>query len=219
MVQFVSVAHWPDDQVVPHIYDEYDKLAAFSGLPLSDILEAARSANADALSGDGRFNAVYVLPELTPFHLGEIMTVNGREARILIGDKIPVLVEHIKNGETTTTTEYTDAGIKLAYTPRIHPDGTLTAAVQAEVSTPVLVPEMKAYRIVTRQAETQVRMGDIGIFETTHDFCDCIGFTDMAEEFIAQAFAAGCTGYEAGDVDKTHNCWNCPFRFVHAADA
>jgi protein transport protein HofQ len=87
-----------------------------------------------------------------------IMTMNGREARILIGDKIPVLVEHIKNGETTTTTEYTDAGIKLAYTPRVHPDGTLTAAVQAEVSTPVLVPEMKAYRIVTRQAETQVRM-------------------------------------------------------------
>jgi glucose-6-phosphate isomerase len=73
VVQFVSVAHWPDDQVVPHIYDEYDKLAAFSGLPLSDILEAARSANADALSGDGRFNAVYVLPKLTPFHLGELM--------------------------------------------------------------------------------------------------------------------------------------------------
>ena len=87
-----------------------------------------------------------------------MMTTNGREARILIGDKIPVLTEHLVNGETTTTTEYTETGIKLTYTPRVHDDGSITAQVQAEVSTPVLVPEMKAYRITTRQAQTQVRM-------------------------------------------------------------
>ena len=73
VVQFVSVAKWPDDVVVPHLYDEYPKLAAFSGLPLSSILEAARSANAEALIGDGRPNANFILPELTPYHLGELM--------------------------------------------------------------------------------------------------------------------------------------------------
>lgn len=89
-----------------------------------------------------------------------MMASNGREAKILIGDRIPVLTEHLQNGQTTTTTEYTDAGIKLIYTPRIHADGSVTARLQAEVSTPVLVPELKAYRFVTRQAETQVRIED-----------------------------------------------------------
>ncbi len=87
-----------------------------------------------------------------------IMTMNGHEARILIGNKIPVLVDRIANGETTTTTEYRDAGIQLLYTPRINADGDITADVHAEVSTPYLVPEMKAYRIVTREASTTVRL-------------------------------------------------------------
>ena len=87
-----------------------------------------------------------------------MLAMNGKEARILIGDRVPVLTERNKNGETSTTTEYTDAGIKLIYTPRIHDDGSLTAHIQAEVSTPILVPEMKAYRIMTRQAQTEVRM-------------------------------------------------------------
>ena len=42
-------------------------------MPLSSILEAARSSNAEALIGDGRPNANYILPELTPYHLGEVM--------------------------------------------------------------------------------------------------------------------------------------------------
>lgn len=87
-----------------------------------------------------------------------IMTTNGHEARILIGNKIPVLVEKISNGETSTTTEYRDAGIQLLYTPRINENGDITADVHAEVSSPYLVPEMRAYRIVTREANTTVRM-------------------------------------------------------------
>ncbi len=87
-----------------------------------------------------------------------LIAMNGKEARILIGDRVPVLTEKNQNGQTSTTTEYTDAGIKLAYTPRVHEDGSLTAHIQAEVSTPILVPEMKAYRIMTRQAQTDVRL-------------------------------------------------------------
>lgn len=73
IIQFVSIQNWSDDVTVPHIYDEYSKLAAFSGLPLSDILESARSSNAEALAGDHRPSANYILPELTPYHLGELM--------------------------------------------------------------------------------------------------------------------------------------------------
>lgn len=87
-----------------------------------------------------------------------VATMNGRKAEILIGSKIPVSVEHTVNGEKTATIEYKDAGIKLSYTPRISQDGEITADVKAEVSTPYLVPEVKAYRIVTRQANTMVRL-------------------------------------------------------------
>lgn len=87
-----------------------------------------------------------------------VATMNGRKAEILIGSKIPVIVEHMENGVKTTATEYKDAGIKLTYTPIISRNHEITADVHAEVSTPYLVPEMKAYRIITRSANTMVRL-------------------------------------------------------------
>jgi type IV pilus secretin PilQ/predicted competence protein len=90
----------------------------------------------------------------------KITAINGKEAKILIGDRIPVLSEKTENGKTTSTIEYIDAGIKLNFTPQINADGQITAKVHTEVSTPTLVPEMKAYRITTREAETEVRMKD-----------------------------------------------------------
>lgn len=88
-----------------------------------------------------------------------IVTMNGRKAEILIGSEIPVNVEHTSNGEKSRTTEYKDAGIKLTYTPRISRNNEITANVTAEVSTPYLVPELDAYRIITRRANTLVRLG------------------------------------------------------------
>ncbi len=87
-----------------------------------------------------------------------VVTMNGRKAEILIGSRIPVIVEHVENGTRTTATEYKDAGIKLTYTPLISENDEITATIRAEVSTPYLVPEMHAYRIITRQADTMVRL-------------------------------------------------------------
>lgn len=87
-----------------------------------------------------------------------IMASNGKAAQILIGDRVPVLKEHLANGEKTASISYEEAGVKLNYTPYIHQDGSVTASIEAEVSTPVWVPEMKAYRISTRRAKTIVRM-------------------------------------------------------------
>ncbi|WP_371372099.1 glucose-6-phosphate isomerase [Sporomusa aerivorans] len=73
VVQFVKVTRWAEDVAIPDSFPAAAKLAEFSGLTLSQALEAAREANAAALTGDGRLNATFVLPELNAYHLGELM--------------------------------------------------------------------------------------------------------------------------------------------------
>lgn len=88
-----------------------------------------------------------------------IITIPGREASIFIGDHIPVQTEKHDSSGSYTATEYVDAGIKLQYTPLISQDGKMvTAKVHTEVSTPVLISELKNYRITSRTADTNVRM-------------------------------------------------------------
>lgn len=92
-----------------------------------------------------------------------IMALNGEEAKILIGDRIPVL-EEVKDGtESRTTTRYEEAGIRLTCTPYVTEDKGIEATIHAEVSSPALVSEMKAYRITTREAHTKVHLqsGDV----------------------------------------------------------
>ena len=88
----------------------------------------------------------------------KVTTLNGRAARIHIGDQIPVEATTVSGGATTTSTEYKDAGIILQYTPRIDADGQICASLYTGVSTPVYVADLKAYRIAIREAETEVRM-------------------------------------------------------------
>ena len=73
VVQFVKVAAWDPDPVIPNAFPAAAKLAEISSLRLSQALDAAREANAEALSRDGRFNATFVLPRLNAFHLGELL--------------------------------------------------------------------------------------------------------------------------------------------------
>lgn len=87
-----------------------------------------------------------------------LITLPGKEASIFIGSHIPVVTEKHNNGESTYSTEYLDAGIKLQYTPIVSQDGLITAVVHTEVSTPALVSELKNYRINSRTADTNVRM-------------------------------------------------------------
>lgn len=88
-----------------------------------------------------------------------IITIPGKEASIFIGDHIPVQTEKHDSSGTYTATEYLDAGIKLRYTPIISQDGKMvTATVHTEVSTPVLISELRNYRITSRTADTNVRL-------------------------------------------------------------
>ena len=90
----------------------------------------------------------------------KIMTIQGREAVINIGGEVPVPVTATTNATTTTSYEYRDAGIILKYTPRVNTDGCITAVVHTEVSSPLYVEAMKAYRFQKRCADTTVRLKD-----------------------------------------------------------
>ena len=43
---------------------------------------------------------------------------------------------------------------------------------------------------------------DVVVGEAAHDVDDGVGFADVGEELVAQAFALGGTGHQAGDVDE-----------------
>ena len=85
-----------------------------------------------------------------------VTTIQGREAVINVGSSVPVQTTQTTNSTVTTSVEYRDAGIILRYTPRINSDGTITATIHTEVSTPQYVEDMKAYRFNTRSADTNV---------------------------------------------------------------
>ena len=89
-----------------------------------------------------------------------VTTIQGREAIINVGSSVPVPKESITNSTTTTSIEYRDAGIILKYTPRVNADGTITATIHTEVSTPQYVADLKAYRFNTRSADTTVTVRD-----------------------------------------------------------
>jgi len=55
------------------IFPEVQKLADVAGVAMGAALEVARQSNADALASNKRYSAVFGLPELTPYHLGELL--------------------------------------------------------------------------------------------------------------------------------------------------
>ncbi len=89
-----------------------------------------------------------------------VTTIQGHEAVINVGSSVPIPRESVTNSTTTTSFEYRDAGIILKYTPRVNVDGTITATIHTEVSTPQFVEDLKAYRFNTRSADTTVTVRD-----------------------------------------------------------
>ena len=89
-----------------------------------------------------------------------VTTVQGREALINIGAEVPVPRTTTSNHVTTSAVDYREAGIILRYTPRVTADGSIVARVHTEVSTPVYVGDLKAYRFQKRSADTTVRLKD-----------------------------------------------------------
>ena len=109
------------------------------------------SAQINALVTDGKAQ-ILSRPNVT--------TIQGREALIEIGQSVPVLESKITDSTVINSTEQEFAGIILKYTPRINADGTITAQIHTEVSTPQYVADLKAYQFYKRSADTTVTVHD-----------------------------------------------------------
>ncbi len=119
--------------------------------PLGTPFELYYGAKINALVTDGKAKIL---------SRPNVMTVQGREAVINVGSSVPVPTSQTTNSTVTNSFEYRDAGIILKYTPRINADGTITATIHTEVSTPQYVADMGVYRFNTRSADTTVTVRD-----------------------------------------------------------
>lgn len=135
---------WNDDENIPGVI-RFGK--GVDGYPC----EFYYAAKIDALISDGKAN-ILARPNIT--------TIQGKEAVINIGSEVPVPTVSTTNSTTTTSIKYREAGIILKCTPRVNEDGIITVKVHTEVSSPMYVEDMKAYRFQKRSADTIVRLKD-----------------------------------------------------------
>jgi type II secretory pathway component GspD/PulD (secretin) len=88
-----------------------------------------------------------------------IATLNGKEARIIIGERYPYKEKTQTTTGTTETTKFVDIGTTLRVTPQVSPDGWITMYVHPEVSS--LTSSLDAGpRIATREADATIRVRD-----------------------------------------------------------
>ena len=97
----------------------------------------------------------------------KIRVINNGKAKILIGDRVPIITSTaITGGATQTNVQYQDVGVKLNVEPNIHMEHDVTMKLSLEVSTigaPLTDPNTKlviAYQIGTRSAETVLNLRD-----------------------------------------------------------
>ncbi|HNX91158.1 MAG TPA: secretin N-terminal domain-containing protein, partial [Candidatus Omnitrophota bacterium] len=88
-----------------------------------------------------------------------ILTLNGKEARIIIGERYPYKEKTQTTTGTTETTKFVDIGTTLRVTPWVSSDGNITMYVHPEVSS--LTAAMDAGpRIATREADATIMVRD-----------------------------------------------------------
>ncbi|MFW6025236.1 MAG: type II secretion system protein GspD [Candidatus Woesearchaeota archaeon] len=86
-----------------------------------------------------------------------LITLNGKEGRLLIGDRIPVKTSEGEGGESI---DYIEAGINLSFEPWISQDDIIRLEVQPEVSS-LGEEKYEGYpTIQTREVETTLNLKD-----------------------------------------------------------
>lgn len=126
-------------------------IISFGHGPDGHPFEFYYAATLNALITDGKAS-ILARPNIT--------TLQGREAVINIGGEVPIPTISTTNSTVTTSVVYRESGIILKYIPRVNTDGYITATVHTEVSSPLYVEEVKAYRFQKRSADTTVRLRD-----------------------------------------------------------
>ena len=87
-----------------------------------------------------------------------IATLNGQEARIIIGNKYPYKESTVTNLTTTQSVKFIDVGTTLKVTPMVSPDGWITMKVHPEVSS--ATPSTDGPVVSTREADATIRVRD-----------------------------------------------------------
>ena len=132
----------------------------FRNLGRNDLRVTPLSATLNLMLQDGSAN-ILASPR--------IRTRNKEKARILVGDKLPVITNLIspqQAGQATVLTgsiSYVDVGIKLEVEPQVYGDGDVGIKLMLDVSN--VTGELKtesgqAYKIGTRSTQTSLRLHD-----------------------------------------------------------
>jgi len=89
-----------------------------------------------------------------------IATLNGKEAKIVIGEHYPYLeTTQTTVGNIQTSTQFIDVGTTLRVTPMVSPDGWITMRVHPEISS-VSAALAAGPRITTQEADSTIRVRD-----------------------------------------------------------
>ncbi|MEQ1805918.1 MAG: secretin N-terminal domain-containing protein [Burkholderiaceae bacterium] len=132
----------------------------FRSLGRNDLRVTGLAATLNLMLQDGSAN-ILASPR--------IRTRNKEKAKILVGDKLPVITNLLSpqaSGQSTVLTgsiSYVDVGIKLEVEPQVYADGDVGIKVNLDVSN--VTGELKtdsgqAYKIGTRSAQTVLRLHD-----------------------------------------------------------
>lgn len=92
-----------------------------------------------------------------------ILTSENREAKIMIGEEVPILKEtrHLTGGEEIKSYEYKDVGIALTVTPSISENRNVALEVYQKINkVGTYVEDLGAYKFAKREAKTSVVVRD-----------------------------------------------------------
>lgn len=109
------------------------------------------TATLDALIQDGKAHLL-----ASP----SIATLNGKEARIVIGKRVPYKEKTTTTTGTVENTKFIDVGTTLKVLPRISEDGFITMNIHPEVSSLVSNDALTGPTVDTREADVMVRIKD-----------------------------------------------------------
>lgn len=146
-------------------YGAYQISAAVPAIPLSGSI-------ANSIKDQGSFN----IPSITLSAFKQdvnakilanpkVRVIDGEKAKIHIGERVPLRSSDILDatGQTRTTFEYQDVGIRLDVESKIHNDSQVTIKIALEVSSlgeNLGNSEQQVFRIGTRNAETVMLVND-----------------------------------------------------------
>lgn len=148
-VEMVEVSYNKSREIgLSHSWEGYNNMN--KTIPL---IEYSVVANANEIRSNGK---ILARPSLT--------TYSGREAKILIGDEVPVFTTRNTNTSDSTnetTVEYKEVGVSITTTPRVNSKNEISMLLMPKVSSITKWLEdknTKAPQISTRSAETQVQV-------------------------------------------------------------